>query len=536
MNAADFTLDSLYAGTWCIRYNIKQFFDFKKQSNKEYVDELRAILGLTDTGYNLPFNYYINSLNTISEEDPIVILYDELYTIESLVSSSRKKKLHEVLIHFLNTQQYYNNRRMDAQDVYNTFIFTNDIFNQKVSGYFTGFAVLYKRKNNKWQEIWRRYILDTGIDLHDSSYGLYRLDMYSEDMNLLKRYYYHVPKHEDIQSIFDPFRNQQIEEKERIDQLLEDTVYAPELSEEEKQIYTRQLLYAPNNLYFTEPVVKEDDYSRLFIDVNLEGIKAMKQPMYIVAEEADTLCRIDNFSLKRRFEITDTPVVIDTKDSFFNEGEPYYFYIEDDKHLKYSFISAYQIPLEDTDDYRKRSLTRFLTNRIQRIMTQLNYDLKTDIATSVAEFMDSATHDSDTTLYNLIDETFFRYIQDKYTTNRFDVLRSLYMNKVYHEDVDFTALSNVKVRPQWHLVDFPYELPDNYIVECTMFTNTGYKKTYYRNTDTAVSIYYRPADYAIFSVFSLDTGKRIGGFLILDNTKPKLRFSSYQLKATIDYE
>lgn len=536
MNAADFTLDSLYAGTWCIRYNIKQFFDFKKQSNKEYVDELRDILGLTDTGYNLPFNYYINSLNTISEEDPIVILYDELYIIESLVSSSRKKKLHEVLIHFLNTQQYYNNRRMDAQDVYNIFIFMNNIFNQKVSGHFTGFAVLYKRKNNKWQEIWRRYILDTGIDLHDSSYGLYRLDMYSEDMDLLKRYYYHIPRHEDIQSIFDPFRDQQIEEKERIDQLLEDTVYAPELSEEEKQIYTRQLLYALNNLYFAEPVVKEDDYSRLFINVDLEGIKAMKQPMYIVAEEADTLCRTDNFSLKRRFEITDTPVVIDTKDSFFNEGEPYYFYIEDDKHLKYSFISAYQIPLEDTDDYRKRSLTRFLTNRIQRIMTQLNYDLKPDIATSVAEFMDSAAHDSDTTLYNLIDETFFRYIQDKYTTNRFDVLRSLYMDKVCHEDVDFAALSDVKVRPQWHLVDFPYELPDNYIVECTMFTNTGYKKTYYRNTDTAVSIYYRPADYAIFSVFSLDTGKRIGGFLILDNTKPKLRFSSYQLKATIDYE
>lgn len=535
INTADFILDNLVAGTWCIYYTTKQYFNLKRQSPTEYLNDIRSILSLSDKQYDLPFSYLRNVIENNADEEPLALLYDYRTDILNTVSSSRRDKLNRAVIFTLDMMQYINNKKMDTIDVYDTFLFDNSVYNRKITGEFTGYVTIYKRNNKSWNLLLRKYYLNKEIDLSSYPEGLYKIDLYDENMDLLKRYYSVVFSDKEIQTYYNPYRLQKIADTKRINQLLEDTIYAPDLSDGEKQIYTRQLLYSPNNLYFNEPIITEDDYSRIHVDFNYDGIAALKEPVYLVAEEQDTLNRTDSDFYKRRFIINDKSLVIDTKENYFND-ETYYFYIEDNNNKKLSFISAYNIPLQDDDDYQERYRKQLLTNRVQRITTQLNYDLLDEVARNAVLTLDSTTYDTDTTLYNLIDKAFSVYYQDKYATNCFDVLRSFYTDKAYHEDMDSSSLPDVKVRPQWHIVEFPYTLPSNYIVERTAFTRTGYTKQYFRNTDTALSIYYYPEDYVVFSVFSLDTGLRIGGFLMIDNTKDTLRYNTYRLKAVTDYE
>lgn len=535
IDAADFTLNNLITGNWCIRYTTKQYFTMKREPANEYLKKLRNILSLTDKQYDLPFSYLNNLMLDNINEEPLTLLYDNKTEIMNTVSSSKRAKLNRALCFTMDIMRYLNNKKMDANEAYMTFLFSNDIYDTKITGDFSGYVTVYKRADKQWQQLSRDYYLNSEVDLSSYSEGLYRIDLYNEDMDLLKRYYHVVFKDTEIQEYYNPYRLQKINEDKRIAQLLEDTIYAPDLSENEKETYTRQLLYSPNNLYFDEPEVTEDDYSRFHIDLDYDGILALKEPVYLVAEEYDTLNRTDSDFYKRRF-LVDTPnMIIDARDNYFND-EVYYFYLEDESHKKLSFISAYNIPLQDDDDYRDRYRKQLLTNRIQRITTQLNYDLSNEVARNAVLALDSVTYTSDTTIYNLIDRGFEAYYKDTFTTNRFEVLNSLYTDKIYHEDTDFSWFPKIKVRPQWHLVEFPYTLPSNYVVERTSFTISGYKKQYFRNTDTALSIYYYPEEYVVFSVFSLDTGKRIGGYLIFDNTKNTLRYNSYQLKAVTDYE
>ena len=425
---------------------------------------------------------------------------------------------------------------MDSEELYDTFLFDNDIYKPKIAGDFTGYIAIYKRYNKSWTQLSYRYCLNGEIDLSNYSEGLYRIDLYDTDTDLLKRYYNVIFSDDLINKYNEVYRKQQIADEKRVNQLLEDTIYAPELSEDEKQVYTCQLLYSPSNLYFQEPYITEDDYSRIHISVDYDGISALKDPVYLIAEERDTLSRTDSNFFKRKFQITSADMIIDTKDNYFNIDETYYFYLENNSGKKLSFVSTYHIPLQDDDTYASRYRKQLLTNRIQRITTQLNYDLTEAISRNAVLALDSATYNPDITIYNLIDQAFLIYYEDTYTTNHFDVLRSFYTDKIYHEDVDSSWFPEVIIRPQWHIVEFPYTLPKNYIVERTAFTKTNCTKQYFRNTDTALSLYYYPEDFVVFSVFSLDTNSRVGGYLIFDNTKNTLRYNTYKLEAVTNYE
>lgn len=536
INAADFFIDKLTAGTWCIRYDTKQYFTIKRQASNEYIKSIRDILSLSDRQYDLPFSYLNNKILDNKKEDPIVLLYDYNTNILNTVSSSHRDKLKRALFFSKRIMQYLNNASMDSDATYDTFLFNNDIYNPTVTGSFTGYTVIYKRTDTKtWNQLVRRYCLNDEVDISHYSEGLYKIDMYDENMDLLKRYYYFKFSNEEIQTYNETYRLQEIADDKRVNQLLEDTIYAPDLSEDEKKTYTRQLLYSSNNLYFSEPYITEDNESRIHVNFDYEGISALKDPVYLVAEEYDTLSRSDSDFYKRKFPVTNSSMVIDTKDNYFND-ETYYFYLENNNGKKLSFISAYDMPLQEDDTYAERYRKQLLTNRIQRITTQLNYDLSEEVSRNAVLALDSVTYDPGVTIYNLIDNAFVAYCQNTYTTNRFDVLVSLYKDKIYHENTDTSWFPNVIVRPQWHIVEFPYTLPNNYIVERTAFTNTGYTKQYFKNTDTALSLYYYPEDYVVFSVFSLDTNVRVGGFLIFDNTKSSLRYNTYKLKAVKDYE
>lgn len=528
-------LSDLSAGTWCIRQKTKQFVTIKRESIETYIKMLRDTLSLTDRQYDEPFAYYINLLKENKDVDPIAVLMDYREKILELVSTSRKKKLQRALTMTMNLMQYIYNKKMDASDVYNDFKYSDSVYRHEIVGKFTGYVAFYKRENKGWTQLFRKYILHDNLDLSGYQPGLYRIDIYDEHMDLLKRYFDNRMPDNEIQEYYNPYREQLVEESRRIDQLLEDTISAPELSDDEKRIYARQLIYSPNNLYLGEPTITEDDFSRLHISIDAHDFESIDTSLYLVAEEADTLFRTDSDFLKRRFKLNSSTLTIDAKDNYFND-EPYYFYIEDENHKKYSYISAYTLPLSDKDDYMSRVRKQLLTNRIQRISTQLTYDLSKDVARAAVLALDTAMHESDTTLYNLIDRAFSTYYKDPYTTNRFDVLRSLYTDKVMHEDTDFTSFPGVIVRPQWHRVEFPYTLPDRYIVERIGFASTGYTKTYYKNVETALTLYYYPEEYVVFSVFSPDTGKRIGGFLMFDNTKRTLTYVTHRLKAVTSYE
>ena len=76
IDAADFTLNNLITGNWCIRYTTKQYFTMNREPANEYLKELRNILSLTDKQYDLPFSYLNNLMLDNINEEPLTLLYD----------------------------------------------------------------------------------------------------------------------------------------------------------------------------------------------------------------------------------------------------------------------------------------------------------------------------------------------------------------------------------------------------------------------------------------------------------------------------
>lgn len=528
----DVEITNLYDGSWCFYLDkpdaVRQTIDFTEQTNQEFVTAIRTALDLTDALYTPVFLKYRDDLNDTPELSDPAVLYQHMDAYEKLVSSSHRETTHKALLYTLELLQLRQNQQADGIEAYNAVRFVSDRIQPYLTGTFSGYLQIQQDTKTL-----RRQYLSLAQDSFPLalSPGLYTLSLRDTDQNILKTYAVYIHTPEDLQQYYYRYILDLQTEGRQIQQFLTDGGALPDFSDAEKELYAKQLLYTPDNLVLPPPQVAEDIYGILTVTVRYDLIQNMPAPVFLVAEEADTLNVTDNHLVKRRFPVTADRLEISRKTHYFNL-EPYFWYLETEDHIKVSAVVVFDVSEEDTE-YPQKANHQLLVTRAKRLSPQLSYDLEQP--QDVMLTADEVTYDTDVTLWDFADHVFERYLAQPHSQDRWNALKSLYTDQAFHEE-RLPGLT-IRVRPQWNRVETPAAEQSPYVVKTVKWDIHGVRQEFYGSqSDTRASFFYTDCLYCLIRMYDIKTGNPYGGWLAFDNTKDRLTYDSYQMDVIIDRE
>lgn len=527
----DFILDYLYAGTWVIQSNdsVPHTFQLTGETPERILQYIKDAVQLKNQDIEIQLNSALNSNHDLTIPELIYTYMPKQYDTSLL----DQKEIYKTWIDLLWAAiEYYNNISRISNPEYQDIRLFNGHSSSYIDNFINGSVVIYEAGGGPMTTAYVQNDSDTLQIPPLEDKKLYIVNIYQADRLIQRNYLYKIQCEDYIRFFYDDDLAS-ITEKDDIQERLKQTIGLTVIPSDKEEIYIMQSKHNPTNMFLPAPNISYDPVrSEIQISfTNYSLIQTFGQQLYIAAVEEDQLAV--NTGIVRRIPITGAKQIMSRTQYIFND-EPYYWYIETEDGTKLSSISYYDTRI-DQNEYPELERQQRTTDLITRMSHQLQYDLGVNEARNVVLALDEASRDTDITSYELIHQGIQNYIRDFRNTNIISVISSLYRDKIYHEDTDFSLFGKAVIRKNWHIIDFP-TAEAGYIIEVYGYSISQdiYHRTYYHsNTNTSTSIRYDTDDYVVFTLFS-ELGWRIAGFLVFDNTDPnRLKYNQYEFPAEV---
>lgn len=527
----DFILDYLYAGTWVIQSNdsVPHTFQLTGETPERILQYIKDAVQLKNQDIETQLNSALNSNHDLTIPELVYTYMPKQYDASLL----DQKEIYKTWIDLLWAAiEYYNNISCISNPEYQDIRLFNSYSSSYIDNFINGSVVIYEAGGGPMTTAYVQNDSDTLQIPPLEDKKLYIVNIYQAD-RLIQRNYLYKMQCEDYIRFFYNDDLASITEKDDIQERLKQTIGLTVIPSDKEEIYITQSKHNPTNMFLPAPnIVYDPVRSEIQISLtNYSLIQTFEQQLYIAAVEEDQLAV--NTGIVRRIPITGAKQIMSRTQYIFND-EPYYWYIETEDGTKLSSISYYDTRI-DQNEYPELERQQRTTDLITRMSHQLQYDLGVNEARNVVLALDEASRDTDITSSELIHQGIQNYIRDFRNTNIISVISSLYRDKIYHEDTDFSLFGKAVIRKNWHIIDFP-TAEAGYIIEVYGYSISQdiYHRTYYHsNTNTSISIRYDTDDYVVFTLFS-ELGWRIVGFLVFDNTDPnRLKYNQYEFPAEV---